>query len=254
MSQLCLTLWRLGYPDRAIEKSHQAINLAQKSSHLFSVAYALTFDGFVHQSRGERQAALDRAEEVIALCTEQGFAFYLAWGTVLRGWALAAQGQSEEGTAQIGEGLNAVRATGAKLGRSYLALLAEAHGHAGQIKQAVETVDEALFFVKQSNEHFYSAELHRIKGELTLEIQSVGPQINIEEEAEACFIRAIELAREQQAKSWELRATKNLACLWHRQNKKAEAHELLANVYNWFTEGFDTRDLQEAKTLLEELE
>ncbi len=185
----------------------------------------------------------------MALSTGQGFAFWLAMGTMLRGWALAEQGQVEEGIAQIREGLAAWRATGSELWRSHLlTLLAEAYGKGGQAEEGLTAVDEALAIVERTEERFYEAELHRLKGELLLQqFPDTHP------EAEACFHQSIAVARRRQAKSWELRAATSLARLWQQQGKQTEARELLAPVYNWFTEGFDTADLKDAKTLLTEL-
>ncbi len=135
----------------------------------------------------------------------------------------------------------------------FLALLAEAQGKAGQAEEGLATVADAMAFVDQTEERFYEAELYRLKGELTLQSQAAGQKSKVEEKAEACFQKAIEIAQQQQAKSWELRATTSLALLWQQQHKQAEAHQLLSEIYNWFTEGFDTKDLQEAKTLLEDL-
>jgi predicted ATPase len=186
----------------------------------------------------------------MTLSTEQGFALWLAWGTAMRGWALAEQGQVAEGMAQIRQCLDTSRATGAELGRShYLALLAEAHGKVGQAEEGLSALSEALTWVDQSGERFYEAELYRLKGELVLQ-SGVWSR---ESEAEKCFQKAIEIAQKQQAKSLELRAATSLARLWQSQRKRDEARELLEPVYSWFTEGFDTTDLIDAKTLLDEL-
>ena len=140
------------------------------------------------------------------------------------------------------------------MARSYfLALLAEAHGQAGQAEEGLATLAEALAFVEQTEERFYEAELYRLTGELSLQSQAAGQKSKVEEEAEACFQKALDIARDQQAKSWELRAATSLARLWQQQGKTAKAHQLLSEIYDWFTEGFDTKDLQEAKALLEEL-
>ena len=248
-------LWCLGYPEQALERMHQAITLARESLHPFSLAWALNFSGRVHEFRREGQAAQERAEAVIALATEQGFAYWLAWGTVIRGWALAAQGQAGEGMAQIRHGLAAIRATGTAIARSQdLGLLAEAQCTVGQAEEGLATVAEALALVEQTEERFYEAELHRLKGELTLQSQAAGQKSKVEKEAEACFQKAIEIGRQQHAKSWELRAATSLARLWQQQGKQVEAHQLLSDIYSWFTEGFDTKDLKEAKALLEGLE
>jgi predicted ATPase len=183
----------------------------------------------------------------------------LAYGTTLRGWALAEQGQTAEGIAQIRQGLAAWRATRAELWRPYhLALLAEAHEKVGQVEEGLSMLTEALATVDSTRDRFYEAELYRLKGELTLARSSVqglesSVKTGLESEAKECFLKAIEVARKQQAKSLELRATTSLARLWQQQGKRKDAHQMLVEIYGWFTEGFDTKDLQEAKALLQEL-
>jgi len=175
---------------------------------------------------------------------------------MLRGWALAEQGQEEEGIAQIRQGLASLRATGAETATSYfLALLAEAYRKGGQAEDELNALTEALTVVDKTGERFYEAELYRLRGQLTLQRGKLQDSRSheAEVEVEACFQKAIAIARTQQAKSLELRATMSLARLWQREGKKAEAHEMLAAIYGWFTEGFDTKDLQEAQTLLEKL-
>ena len=247
-------LWLLGYPDQALQRSHEALTLAQELSHPFSLAYALEFAAKLYHFRREEQAVQERAEALIALSTEQGFAVYLAQGTIRRGWALAEQGRVEEGIAQIRQGLAAYRATGAELWRPYgLALLAEAYGKGGQVEEALTVLAEALALVDKTGERLAEAELYRVKGQLTLQKSKVqGPKSKVQE-AEECFHKAIEIARKQQAKSLELRTTMSLSRLWRQQGKQKKAHEMLSEIYNWFTEGFDTKDLQEAKALLVEL-
>jgi predicted ATPase len=248
-------LWYQGYPDQALKKSYEALTVAQGLSHPFSLAAAMASTATVHQLCREEQAVQEQANAMIAFSTEQGFPFFLAWGSALRGWALAAQGQREEGITQMCQGLSALRATGAEVFRPhFLALLAEACGKAGQAEEGLATLAEALTVVDNSGERFYEAELYRLKGELTLQQSSVpGLESRVQKEAAACFHKAIEIARRQQAKSLELRAVMSLSRLWQRQGKHAEAHKLLSEIYGWFTEGFDTKDLQEAKTLLQEL-
>src|SRR5262249_16844319 len=156
-----------------------------------------------------------------------------------------------EGISQIRQGLTTRQSITAGIHHTYhLALLAEAYGKAGQAEEGLTTLAEALTVVDTSGERVYEAELYRLKGELTLQAKVQGPKSKVEKEAEECFQTAIDIARQQQAKSLELRATVNLARLWQAQGKPHEARERLAAIYNWFTEGFDTKDLQEAKTLL----
>ena len=168
----------------------------------------------------------------------------------MRGWALAMQGQGEGGIAQIHQGLSAYRATGAEVGRPwYLTLLSEAYGRVGEISQGLDVLAEALALMDETGERWCEAELYRVQGELTLSCAD-----NPYEKAETSFHQALEVARSQQVKSFELRAATSLARLWKNRGKRDEARELLAPVYDWFTEGFDTADLQEAQALLSELE
>ena len=199
--------------------------------------------------RREVPEAQAHAEAVITLCHEQGFPAWLAWGIILQGWVQAEQGHGEEGIAKMRGGLDALQATGARVTRpGFLGVLARAYGKVGQAEEGLPLLAEALALVHETGERLEEAELYRLKGELTLQ------QSQDAEPAESCFHKAIEIARQQQAKSWELRAAISLARLWQQQGKQAEARELLAPVYDWFTEGFDTKDLQEAKVLLEELQ
>jgi len=169
------------------------------------------------------------------------------------GWALAEQGQVEEGIAKLHQGLTAYRATGAEMGQPQrLALLAAVYGKAGQAEEGLAPLADALTQVEKTGECMWEAELYRLKGKLTFQSKVQGPKSKVEE-AEECFLKAIDIARKQQAKSLELRAAVSLARLWQQQGKKDEAHQLLSEIYGWFTEGFDTKDLQEAKALLDEL-
>jgi predicted ATPase len=263
-------LWQLGYPEQALKRSHEALSLAQDLSHPFSLAFALNLTARFHQLRREGPVVQERAEAAIALSSEQGFPFHLEWGTILQGWVLAEQGQGKESVSQLREGLAAYEATGSGLWRPYfLALLAEVLGKVEQAEEGLRVLNEALMIVERTEERFHEAELHRLKGELTLgaggwrletsspstQSPSLKPQASggVVREAEECFLKAIEIAQKQHAKSLELRTATSLARLWQQQGKTSEAHELLAPVYNWFTEGFDTKDLQEAKALLDEL-
>jgi predicted ATPase len=200
-----------------------------------------------HQFRREVRATQERAEAACSLAMAQGFPSWMAQGAILRGWALAQQGQAQEGIAQIEQGLRAFRATGAEIERSYfLALLAEAYGMLGQPETGLTRLTEALALVDTTGERWYEPELYRLKGALLLQ-QSA----DYHAEAERCFHHALEIARSQQAKSFELRTATSLAKLWQQQGKRQEAHDLLEPVYNWFTEGFETADLKDAKVLLD---
>ena len=243
------SLWVLGYATQALHRSTEAARLAQELPHLFTRAFAQASAAYVDQLRRDSQATQEATQALIVFTTEQGFPQWLAAGMVLRGWALAVQGRIESGIGQIHDGMKAWKRTGSELMMPYfLSLLADAHRHAGQIERGVQTVDEALARMEKTGERSFVAELHRLHGELVL----AGTPTDAAG-AEADFTRAIGTAREQQAKSWELRASTSLARLWGRQGKRAEARQLLSGVYGWFTEGFDTPDLKDAKALLDEL-
>jgi predicted ATPase len=243
-------LWSLGYPDRALARSEQALTLARESAHPFSFAFALFIAHFLHQFRREPQLAEGRADTVISLSSERSFSFFWGWGSVIRGWSVAVQGREAEGIAQIRDGLATVQAGGEEVALPWaLALLAEAHGKAGQTEEALTALAKGLAIALKNGEHTYEAEINRLKGELLLAFSPTGNRA----EAEGCFRRAIDIARRQQAKSWELRAVTSLSRLLHKQGKKEEARPMLAEIYGWFTEGFDTADLKEAKALLETL-
>jgi predicted ATPase len=214
-----------------------------------NLAYALlAYAVMLHEFRREEGLAQEYTEVGMALATEQGLVQPLAVGTIRRGRALAVRGLGEEGLAQMHQGLAAYRATGAEVRRPYyLALLAETYGKVGQPSQGLSVLTEALTMVDKTAEGWWEAELYRLKGELLLR------QGSPTEEVEACLRQALAVSQHQQAKSLELRAAMSLARLWQQQGKQAEAQTLLAPIYGWFTEGFDTADLQEAKALLEEL-
>lgn len=243
------TLWALGYPDQALKSSNEALSLAQELSHPFTLAFALWGMAMFNQFRREVQATLERAETMIAFSNEQGFSKWGKFGRLLRSWALVMQGHKAEGIPQVQQVMakKPTDTTTAFLPIVY-ALLAEACKAAGQTEEGLGMVAEALALVEKTGFRFYEAELYRLQGELLLR-QDVHDSI----QAEACLHRSLDLARSQQAKSLELRATMSLSRLWHNQGKKEEACHLLTEIYGWFTEGFDTPDLQEAKALIEEL-
>jgi class 3 adenylate cyclase/predicted ATPase len=248
-SHATAALWSLGYPDQGLARNEEAVTLAQRMVHPYTLCYVLNMAVLLHQLRREMRVAQERAEALISLAKEQGFSYMMAVGSLLRGWTLAQQGQAQEGIEQMHQGLRAFRATGAEIVRPYwLVLLAEAHGTIGQPETGLTMLTEALALVDTTGERWYEPELYRLKGELLLQ-QSLDHQ----GEAEACFHKALNIARSQQAKSFELRTATSLARLWQRQGKRQEAHDLLAPVYNWFTEGFTTADLKDAKALLDEL-
>jgi class 3 adenylate cyclase/predicted ATPase len=265
LSMAATTLWCLGYPDQAVTRLQEALRVAQERSHLFSLTFALHVAAHVHHLRREVQATYERVEALLTLGREQGFILREAAGMVYRGWVLAEQDQAEEGTAQIRRGLATWEAAGTEFNQSYYrAVLAEAYRKSGRAEEGLTVLADALAAIDRAGDRYYEAELYRLKGTLTLQSQASLEQVSsksqasqdqseIEKEAEECFLKAIEVARKQQAKSLELRAVMSLSRLWQQQGKKNEAQQLLANIYGWFTEGFDTKDLQEAKALLQEL-
>jgi predicted ATPase len=248
-------LWSLGYTDQALRMSQTSITLAQKLSHPFSLAYTLGHAARLHQFRREEHAIQEHTEAAIALSTEQGFPFFLTQGVIFRGVVLAEQKWGHEGIARIQQGIAAFRAMGAELYQPYfLALLAEADGKAEQIEEGLAVLAEAPAVVDQTGERFYEAELYRLKGELTLRSKVQRLKAEVGAEIERCFWQASEVARKQSGKSLELRATISLARLLTKQEKRDEACTMLADIYSWFTEGFDTADLKDAKALLDEWE
>ena len=292
-SRLARVLSLLGYPDQALKRSQEALFLAGQLPHPFNLAYALNFAIGIHHKRGESCTAQELTRTMVTLATRQGFPRVVAIGAILRGWDLAEQGQEEEGIAEMRQSLAAMHTVGSKLGQPYyFALLTEAYAKVGQVEEGLRVLAEALALVDKNGERFYEAELYRLKGELSLqskqvkdkskpshgrvknksEVSSTQPltpstQAEVAREAEGCFLKAIDIARKQHAKSLELRATMSLARLRQQQAAQAatrttqhatrvrftKALKMLSEVYDWFTEGFDTKDLQEAKALIEEL-
>jgi class 3 adenylate cyclase/predicted ATPase len=241
--------WALGYPDQALHTGQEMLDMAQALPHPISSAIARYFMGRVHQIRREVQAAQTHLEAALAMVANNVFAQGVALMQFLRGWVLATQGQHEEGVAQMRQGMAATLHTGASFQQPMnTARLAEAYARMGQAREGLSLVDEALAMVDATGVREYEAELHRIKGVLLLHLAIPDFQ-----QAEISLSHALGVARHQHAKSWELRVATSLARLWQSQGKRQEAHDLLAPVYEWFTEGFDTADLQEAKALLEEL-
>ncbi|AMR82014.1 adenylate/guanylate cyclase domain-containing protein [Cupriavidus nantongensis] len=262
LALLATDLWLLGYPDQARARSLEALTLAQTPANPPDSADALLFATALRQLCREVHPVRDLAQALLALATEYGLPFGLACGTIFSGWALAEQGRAPEGIEMIQRGLSAYRATGAELWRTYfLALLADACARAGQAKSGLAALTEALAAADRTKERLYEAELHRLKGELTLlepsclgEGDGADERDNRRREAEACFLQAITIARRQGARSLELRAVVALSRLWQQHGRRIEALQVLAECYDWFSEGFDTLDLQEASALLAELD
>jgi adenylate cyclase len=243
-------LWCLGFPSQAVQRSQEAIALAQASGDPMSLAFTQLYAAYLHQRRREVLAVQTHAEALLTLATAHGFAHHVAYGTFWRGWALARQGQQAAGLAQMSQGLDDLVATGSLVARPLcLSQLAEATGHAGDVDAGLRLLAEAMEACTTGERGDGLAEAHRLKGELLLQ----GNGIVQAAEAAACFEQALSIARRQQAKSWELRAAMSLSRLRQQQGKRADAYALLEPVYAWFTEGFDTADLQEARALLEVL-
>jgi predicted ATPase len=242
-------LWLLGYPDQALRRSHEACTLAESLAHPHSLAYGFAHLAMFHQFRRDREEARRYAEVATRISREQGFPFWLGAGLIFQGWAHTTRHQLAEQIAAMHEGMALYRATDAAMWVPYfLTLLAATYGEASQPEAGLRLLDEARTVMDSTQERFYEAEVHRVQGELVLAQGADQHAL-----AEAGFQHALDIARRQQAKSWELRAAMSLSCLWQQQGKRQEAHDLLAGVYAWFTEGFDTADLQDAKVLLEEL-
>ncbi|HZD09894.1 MAG TPA: hypothetical protein VE553_01020 [Candidatus Binatia bacterium] len=241
-------LFCLGYPDQALQRGREALALAQELSHPVSLTAATRWLAALHRLRREEHAVQERADEAIALATKHEFPLFVGWATPLRGWALAHEGQDEAGISQIRQGLATYQATGALMDRPYmLALLAEVLGKNRQIEKGLHTIGEALTIVEEMGERYFESELYRLRGELLLIRGEPAARV------EADFQQAMAISRRQDARSLELRAAMSLARLWQSQGKQREAHQMLAAIYGWFTEGFSTADLKEAGALLRAL-
>jgi predicted ATPase len=240
-------LWCLGYPEQALKRSRESLVLARELGHPLSLADVLGYAGCIlSEMRRDAQALKDHAEELMRLADEK-VPGWSAEALCCRGEALIMLGQVREGMAQLREGMAELQPIGVGCYMpSRLCFLAQGQSKAGQPEKGLGTLAEALALVEETDERYWEAELHRERAEL-LRMQGD------EAEAEASFQKAIDVARRQQAKSWELRATTSLARLWQEQGRQEEARQVLVEIYGWFTEGFETPDLQEANALLEEL-
>ena len=248
------TQWLLGYPDQAVDRDEQARDRAEKLSHPYSLGIALHFSSILHMFCGDGEGALKFADENVRLATDHGFQLLLPSAICFRGGALVELGQVEAGIAQLGEGLAALDALGAGACQTMrLGWQAAGYGRLGRVEEGLEVVAEALAASARTGECFFEAELYRLRGDLLLKRDAQAAESKVEGEAEVSFRQALEIARRQQAKSWELRAATSLSRLLASQHRRDESHALLAEIYNWFTEGFDTADLKEAKALLDEL-
>jgi predicted ATPase len=246
---LAYDLFMLGYQDQALSRSEQAVLWSRALRHSHSLAYALTHAANLHLYRGDETAAFDAQEEAIAIATQQGFPLLLASSTMAHGYVLATRGEAAKGLALARKGHADMKATGTSLSESRnLSRLAKCFEHAGQPDEAFDLLTQALEIVERAHERIFEAELHRQKGEWLVAYRPSEPG-----EAELCFERALTIAQKQNARTWQLRAAISLARLWLDQGKRDEARNLLAPIYAWFTEGFDTPILRQARALLDEL-
>jgi predicted ATPase len=248
LSLLALALWPLGFVDQAIEAASKALARAQQINHAMTTAFALIFGSTLCEFiRADPLRGGHLFDEALDYCVNKDLRTYFPWARFYGGLSLVNRGQLDQGLEMMRGAMAAAKKINAKmLWTPHLGSLALAHARAGQAEVALDLLSEALAAVEDMDERMFEAELHRVVGDALLSMQRKG-------EAEVEFTRALAIARQQQAKSWELRAAMSLARLWRDQGKVSEARELLAPVYGWFTEGFDTRDLKEAKALLEEL-
>jgi predicted ATPase len=243
---LCWALWHLGYFDQALEVAAQAVRHAEEVSHPHTQVYTICHArGMLDIFRRRPEETSSYASLVVSLCDEHGFPFWAAGGRILNGWATTCQGEAELGIELLRDGLAAWRKTGARLWLpTFLALEAEAHAKAGHGDTALQVIAEALLISEETGEQWAVAEVLRIKAGLLL---TTGRPT---EEVEALLVNSLQIARRQQARSWELRTACDLARLWQHQGREAEALQLVQAIYDQFTEGFDTADLRDAKALL----
>jgi len=244
-----LSNWMLGYPTQAVQAMENTLAHARELENPNSVGISLLFLAQLSQLRREPEPATTRAEEAMAVSAEHGLPALELWCLLPRGWAVAQQGDVSAGIADIKEAMDRRRAFGmGAVWPWFLALLADAYGALGQVEEGLRALEEALEWVQRNDERLYVAEVHRIKGELLLRQATPDPV-----EAEHCFEQALAVARDQHAKSWELRAATSMARIWLQDGRIDDARALLSPIYDWFTEGFDTADLQDAKALLNQL-
>jgi predicted ATPase len=254
-------LWLLGYPDQALTRAQEALELVQDFPHANSVSIAMAAMALIHSYRRDWPSAQKHAEATVAYATEHDLPYLVAQMSIFWGAALASLGHADEGITKMKEGLALQRAIGGRiLQQLWLGLQVEAYIDAGRYAEGWAALEEAMTVRPNHGDRYWEAELYRLKGELLLaqaRPNSKTPDFQyspaVKMEVEACYQQAREVARELSAKSLELRAAISLARLWQQQGKREEAHQLLAEIYGWFTEGFDTKDLQEAKELLAEL-
>jgi predicted ATPase len=243
-ASLGIVLFQLGFPDRAMARSYAAIAEARGRSHPTALAVRLSDCTLLLSLLGDNRVLGERANELIAVATEHDFPLWGAQGAIYGGWAKVKNGDVAEGVSLLRSGANAYRATRAEAWTPYYtALLARTCEITGRIEESLTLLDDALQITERTEERWFAAELNRRKGELLL-------RQGHSEAAEELYRKALSIAQEQQAKLWELRAVVSLVRLRCDQGRPAEARDLLAPIYGWFTEGFDTPDLKEAKALL----
>jgi hypothetical protein len=246
--QCALAQWILGYPEQAAEISRQALNLARSDRDVALISIVVQFSGWLHQWAADVPMTMKNAEELLKLSDTRGSTFFSAIATALHGWASAKEGRVANGLLEMHHALEAAAEAGWSSRTCELGPLAEIYGESGEAGIGLEFIDRALDVVSRTGERIWEAELHRIKGGLFL-AENAGNC----GQAEQCFRTAVEIAQRQKARSWELRATMSLARLLESKGRRDEARTMLAEIYNWFTEGFDTADLKDAKALLDEL-
>jgi predicted ATPase len=244
-----LSLWVLGYPEAAVADAEFALRDAREIGQVATLLFALTNTSYVHICCGNYATANAQADEVPRLADDKGLSLWKALGLIHQGSLLALSNKSSEAVQLLASAITGYRSTGATLMTPWFSsYLARAYADFDQFEDAWRYIGEAMTAVEMSKERWCEAEINRIAGEITLMLPEPDSA-----KAEAYFARALAVARAQQAKSWELRAVMSMARLWRDQGKRQQAHDLLAPVYGWFTEGFDTLDLKEAKALLEQL-
>jgi predicted ATPase len=242
-------LWLLGYPQAALVDADYALKEARDIGQAATLMIVLSVIGLTHVFCGNYPSATAQFDELVALADKKSALFRKAQGMAHRGCVLALSGKASDAVYVIGSGITALRATGATLFVPlYLSHLTRAYAELGQVDDARRCIAEAMTAVETTKERWFEAEVNRIAGEIALMLRDTDGA-----KAEVYFERALAVARQQQAKSWELRAAMSLARLWRDQGKSQQAHELLAPAYGWFTEGFDMLDLKEAKSLLDAL-
>ena len=241
-------LWMLGYPARAQAMMDAALFRVKELSHEHTEAFALCYQASLHQYCRDAQLAHDNAEAAVKVASEHGIRQWLAWGTIVLGWSLVFMGKKDEGIIRLQEGLDNWRAKDLIFVPYFLGLKAEALAALGQVDEGIGTLARAIEVSENGNQRFYLAELYRFKGELVLKLSKDNYT-----DAEACFRQAVGIARDQQAKSLELRIIMSLSRMGRQQGTGDGTYKELMEIYGWFSEGFNTHDLHEAKTLADTL-